>query len=124
MLSDNVAAAGETFPALFVTKQEHSIAYCRCREAVKLFRFLLSPYSLVGTCNITALFADRQSCGRVILCITLILVGRDITKSENYWQGRISRSRARGDRPGGLHKTGLGFTDFIETFVFLKSRKK
>jgi hypothetical protein len=37
--------------ALSVTVQEHSIAYCRCREAVELFRFLLSPYSLVGSCN-------------------------------------------------------------------------
>jgi hypothetical protein len=37
--------------ALFVTVQEHCIAYCRCREAVKLFRFLLTPYSLTGTCN-------------------------------------------------------------------------
>jgi hypothetical protein len=27
---------------LFVTVQEHAIAYCSCREAVKLFRFLLS----------------------------------------------------------------------------------
>jgi hypothetical protein len=34
-----------------VTVQEHFIAYCRCRETVKLFRFLLSPYSLIGTCN-------------------------------------------------------------------------
>jgi hypothetical protein len=33
--------------ALFMTVQEHYIAYCRCREAVKLFRFLLSPYSLI-----------------------------------------------------------------------------
>jgi hypothetical protein len=37
--------------ALVVTVQEHCIAYCSCREAVKLFRFLLSPYSLVETCN-------------------------------------------------------------------------
>jgi hypothetical protein len=37
--------------ALFITVQKHSTAYCRCREAVKLWRFLLSPYSLIGTCN-------------------------------------------------------------------------
>jgi hypothetical protein len=37
--------------ASFVTVQEHFIPYCRCREAVKLFRFLLPPYSLIGTCN-------------------------------------------------------------------------
>jgi hypothetical protein len=34
-----------------MTVQEYVIACCRCREAVKLFRFLLSPYSLIGTCN-------------------------------------------------------------------------
>jgi hypothetical protein len=34
-----------------MTVQEHFIAYCRYREAVKPFRFLLSPYSLIGTCN-------------------------------------------------------------------------
>jgi hypothetical protein len=50
-LSDNVAAADETFHGLFASVQEHFIAYCRCREAVKLFRFQLSPYSLVETCN-------------------------------------------------------------------------
>jgi hypothetical protein len=32
--------------ALFVTVQEHFIAYCMCREAVKLFRFLLSAYKV------------------------------------------------------------------------------
>jgi hypothetical protein len=36
---------------IFLTLQEHFIAYCRCREAVNLFRFLLSPYSLIGTCD-------------------------------------------------------------------------
>jgi hypothetical protein len=36
---------------LLVTVQEHFIAYCRCREAVKLFWFLLSLYSLSGTCS-------------------------------------------------------------------------
>jgi hypothetical protein len=33
----------------FVTVQEPVIAYCRCGEAVKLFRFLLSPYILGRT---------------------------------------------------------------------------
>jgi hypothetical protein len=37
--------------ALFVTVQEHFIAHCRCREVVKLFVFVLSPYSLIATCN-------------------------------------------------------------------------
>jgi hypothetical protein len=35
--------------AIFVTVQEHFIAYWRYREAVKLFRFLLSPWRLTGT---------------------------------------------------------------------------
>jgi hypothetical protein len=39
------------FAILFVTVLEYVTAYCRCREAVKLFRFLLSPYSLIATCN-------------------------------------------------------------------------
>jgi hypothetical protein len=34
-----------------VTVQEHFIAYCRCREAANLFRFLLPPKNLIGTCN-------------------------------------------------------------------------
>jgi hypothetical protein len=35
----------------FMNVQEHFIAYCRCTDAVKLFRFLLSPYSLTETRN-------------------------------------------------------------------------
>jgi hypothetical protein len=31
------------FANLFATVQEDVVAYSRCREAVKLFRFLLSP---------------------------------------------------------------------------------
>jgi hypothetical protein len=34
-----------------MTTQEQFIVYCGCGEVVKLFRFLLSPYSLIGTCN-------------------------------------------------------------------------
>jgi hypothetical protein len=34
--------------AIDVAVQEHSISYCRCREAVKLFIFLPSLYSLIG----------------------------------------------------------------------------
>jgi hypothetical protein len=51
LLPENVFTAGEIFHDFFVSVQEHFIAYCRCREAVKLFRFLLSPYSLIGTCT-------------------------------------------------------------------------
>jgi hypothetical protein len=43
--------------------QEHFIAYCRCREAVNLFRFLLSPYSLIGTCNSVQICTFRDSTG-------------------------------------------------------------
>jgi hypothetical protein len=46
---------------LSVTVQEHFIAYCRCREAVKLFRFLLSPYSLIGTCNSAEIDKDERA---------------------------------------------------------------
>jgi hypothetical protein len=34
-----------------LTVQGHFIAYCRRREVVKLFRFLLSPCSMIETCN-------------------------------------------------------------------------
>jgi hypothetical protein len=36
---------------IFCVVREYFIAYCNSREAVNLFTFLLSPYSLVGTCN-------------------------------------------------------------------------
>jgi hypothetical protein len=39
------------FANIFVDVRGHFIAYCRCRQAVKLFRFLLLPYCLIGTCN-------------------------------------------------------------------------
>jgi hypothetical protein len=45
------------------TVQEHFIAYCSCKKAVKLFRFLLSPYSLAETCKCSELhfsLADRN----------------------------------------------------------------
>jgi hypothetical protein len=35
----------------FVSEQSHFLAYCRCTDAVKLFGFHLSPYSLIGTSN-------------------------------------------------------------------------
>jgi hypothetical protein len=34
-----------------VTVEGHRIAYCRGREDIKLFRLLLSPYSLKATWN-------------------------------------------------------------------------
>jgi hypothetical protein len=46
---ENEAAAGETFREAFVTLRRHFTAYCTCREAVKLFRFLLSPCSLINS---------------------------------------------------------------------------
>jgi hypothetical protein len=67
---------------LFVTVQEHFIAYCKCREAVKLFRFLLSPYSLIGTCN----NADRQKCG---VAQINVLFGGGVTKFEKPCLNRL-----------------------------------
>jgi hypothetical protein len=49
MRPENIAAAGESLRKIFGTIQEHFIAYCSYREAVELFRFMLSPYSLIGT---------------------------------------------------------------------------
>jgi hypothetical protein len=37
--------------AIFVTVRKPFIGYCSFREVVKLFRFLLSPYSRIRTCN-------------------------------------------------------------------------
>jgi hypothetical protein len=39
----------EHFANMFVIAQEHFIAYCRLEEAVKLFQFLPSLFSLTGT---------------------------------------------------------------------------
>jgi hypothetical protein len=41
---------------LFVTVQEHFGTYCGYRETVKLFKYLLSPWSLVG------ILGSVQSC--------------------------------------------------------------
>jgi hypothetical protein len=35
--------------SLFMTVDEHFVACSKCKEIVKLFRFLLSPYNLIGT---------------------------------------------------------------------------
>jgi hypothetical protein len=51
MLPENVVRDDEHVNECFMTALEYSIAYCRCREAVTLFRFMLSPYSLVGNCS-------------------------------------------------------------------------
>jgi hypothetical protein len=39
----------EHFTNVLVNIQEHFTAFCGCREIVKQFKFLLSPYSLIGT---------------------------------------------------------------------------
>jgi hypothetical protein len=60
-----VTVQTERLAAMCRTKlyvHEHSIAYCRCREAVKLFRLLLPPYSLVETC--------------ITMCRSALFVGR------------------------------------------------
>jgi hypothetical protein len=73
-----------------VTVQEHFIAYCRCREAVKLFRFLQSPVNLIGTYNSVqnCTFADwhiptERSGVCMDLCIVLVFL-RDVDVSEEY----------------------------------------
>lgn len=39
------------------------IAYCRCRNVVKLFRFLTSPFSLIGSCSSAQNCAFRDCIG-------------------------------------------------------------
>jgi hypothetical protein len=46
-----MAATGEIISEMFLSLQEHFIVYCTCREAVELFRLLLSPHSLSGAWN-------------------------------------------------------------------------
>jgi hypothetical protein len=57
-----------------VAIQEYFAACCRCIEAVKLFRFLLSPYMLVETCNsvpkLHFSLTDRDG-GRVVVSQSL-----------------------------------------------------
>jgi hypothetical protein len=49
---ENVSApAGLLAKCCVILRNILRIAFCSCREAVKLFRFLPSPYSLVGTCK-------------------------------------------------------------------------
>jgi hypothetical protein len=80
--------------ALFVTVQEHSIAYCRCREAIKLFRFLLSPYSLIGTCNNVQNSTSHWPAEmgiRLNLCIILGVHGiTDPCLRSGIWSRRIT----------------------------------
>jgi hypothetical protein len=50
-VSENVSAASETFCKFIQTPWEHFMAYSTCRKAVISFGLLVSPYSLMGTCN-------------------------------------------------------------------------
>jgi hypothetical protein len=68
--------------ALFVTVQEHFIVYCRCREAVKLFRFLLSPCRLTGT-SCPELKTSLERMGQT--CKFTYYFGRGVT----VWRLRI-----------------------------------
>jgi hypothetical protein len=82
VLLGNLSAANKTFHESFMTLQEHFIAYCRYTEAVKLFRFMLSLYSLIWTCS------NVQNCtaemgGRDHVNLYIILGGHGITNSEN-----------------------------------------
>lgn len=64
---------------LSLTVQEHFIA---CGEVVKLFSFLLSPYSLIEICNTvqncTDVYMREGSCK---IMYGIIVQGRDITES-------------------------------------------
>jgi hypothetical protein len=53
ILLENVAASDEIFCEWFATAslEGHFMAYFTCREIAKLFRFLLSQYSVIGACN-------------------------------------------------------------------------
>jgi hypothetical protein len=39
------------FVKFFLAPQKHLIVHCRCRDGIRLFRFLLSLYSLIMTCS-------------------------------------------------------------------------
>jgi hypothetical protein len=52
VLSENLAADINISEFLFVTVQDRFRAPM-CKQFAKLLEFLLSPYSLIGTCNTT-----------------------------------------------------------------------
>jgi hypothetical protein len=56
VLLEDAFAAGETYRTHFCNLQELFTAYCRSREAVKLFTFLLSLYSVIGSCKCAELY--------------------------------------------------------------------
>jgi hypothetical protein len=60
-----------------MTVEEHFIVYGMCGEAVKLLRFLLSPYSLIVTSNC------EQKWGEGCINFCIISGGRIITNFEN-----------------------------------------
>jgi hypothetical protein len=70
-----------TFRGYFRRCILYSIAYCRCRVAVKLFRFLLSPYSLIE------IHDSMQNCRCRWLTrrFMYFLRGRGIITLENPW---------------------------------------
>jgi hypothetical protein len=65
-----------------VTVQENFIAYCRCREVIKLYRFLLSPYNLIGICNNLQNYTFLSP-AEIVGSRKFILGGRTITHVEN-----------------------------------------
>jgi hypothetical protein len=65
MLQEIVAATGETFCAYSVTIQEHSIAYCRFGEAVKMLSLMLSPNRTIDTLCGSVLHSDDKDGGRL-----------------------------------------------------------
>lgn len=60
-----MVAAGETCHEFVMTIEKHFIAYRRYREAMKLFRFLLSSFTFIMICSKyrTALFVNWRRSG-------------------------------------------------------------
>jgi hypothetical protein len=63
VLSEKAAVGGEIF---------HE-SYLECTEAVKLFRFILLPDSLIRTFSRNELFADRQRWGITWIYVRVLM---------------------------------------------------
>jgi hypothetical protein len=86
VILENVSPAGETFcDFVFVIVKKHSTVRCRYREPVKLFRFLLSPHRLIGTCNneYNCIILSRAEGMGGCANVCIILGSPVVTKSEN-----------------------------------------
>jgi hypothetical protein len=106
--------------ALFVTVQEHFIAYCRRREAVKLFRFLLPPYSLTRTRNNGENYNFHRLVGgtgfRVNLCIIYRVHG--ITKFLNAWAAPLNGRNTLSLAELAYHNSHISYPCLINSREF------